>query len=124
MGYLYYRFYSLYHSMGIRLYRRWLAVISMTVTTGIQALSLDTLLNSYFGTTEFFDSYYILLVFITLMFLIGFFLFMSSERHFRIMNQYRGETSKSEKRGYLTLIVYLLTTAVLLILAGNSLPDI
>jgi hypothetical protein len=40
------------------------------------------------------------------------------------MNQYRGETSKSEKRGYLTLIVYLLTTAVLLILAGNSLPDI
>ncbi len=123
MGYLYYRFYSLYHSMGIRLYRRWLAVISMTVTTGIQALSLDTLLNSYFGTAEFFDSYYILLVFIILMFLTGFFLFMNSARHFRIMNQYRSETAKSEKRGYFTLTLYLLTTVVLLILAGNSLPD-
>lgn len=105
--------------MGIRLYRRWLAVISMAVTTGIQALSLDTLLHSYFGTVEFFNSYYILLVFIILMFLAGYFLFMRAEKHFRIMSRYRIETAKSEKRGYFGLILYLIATLLLLVLAGN-----
>jgi hypothetical protein len=110
--------------MGIRLYRRWLAVISLALTTGIQALSLDTLMHSYLGTNEFFDSYYALGVFIVLMFLVGYFWFMNSEKHYRIMNQYRSETVKSEKRGYLTLLIYLLATIILLVLAGNSIPDL
>lgn len=124
MNYLYYRFYSLYHSMGIRLYRRWLAVISLVGTTGIQALSLDSLLHNYLGTNEFFDSYYILLVFVALLFLVGYFHFLAAEKHSRIIQKYRTETTRSQKRGYLTLILYLLFSLVLLVLAGDSMPDL
>lgn len=124
MSYLYYRFYSLYHSMGIRLYRRWLAVISLVGTTGIQALSLDTLLHNYFGTVEFFDSYYILLVFISLLFLLGYFLFLVSEKHSRIMHRYGTETVRSQKRGYFVLFLFLFITLLLFILAAVNQSDI
>jgi uncharacterized membrane protein YidH (DUF202 family) len=110
----------MYHSMGIRLYRRWLAVISMSVATGIQALSIDTIFHQQLGTPEFFNSVWILVVFTVLMFLGGYWGYMRSERHFRIMGRYRGETKKGEHRGYVVLGVYLLVTILVLVFAGEG----
>lgn len=109
--------------MGIRLYRRWLAVISLSVVTGFQALSVDTLLNLYLGTQEFFINYMMLLIFIGLLFAAGYFLFMIPENHFRIMGRYRGETAKSERRGYWVLGLYLLLTLSLMLWAGEATVD-
>lgn len=109
--------------MGIRLYRRWLAVISLSVATGFQALSLDTLLTVWLGTPEFFTGYSTLLIFIGLLFAGGYFLFMIPENHFRIMGKYRGETAKSEKRGYWVLGLYLLVTLFLMLWAGEATVD-
>lgn len=118
-GYLYYRFYSLFHSLGIRLYRRWLAVISLAVVTGIQALSIDTLLNYFLGTPEFFTSYQILLTFIGLMFLLGYVYLMRSEPHFKIMSRYRMETRKSARKGWIILGLYILITLILFFAGGE-----
>ena len=106
--------------MGIRLYRRWLAVISMSVATGIQAMSLDSILHRYLGTPVFFESIRILLLFVLLMFVAGYWGLMRSERHFRIMGRYRMETKKFARRGYWVMGFYLLMTLGILLLAGEG----
>jgi hypothetical protein len=117
-AYLYYRFYSLYHTMGIRLYRRWLSVISLTLATGLQVISVDTMMHNYLGTPEFLSSFQILMVFIALMFLSGYFLLMRHEPHFRIMGKYRMETRKSIRKGWIVLALYLVFTVSLFFMAG------
>lgn len=113
LGYLYYRFYSMYHFMGIRLYRRWLAVISLAICTGTQFLCLDSLAHVYLDTPEVLSSFQMLFIFIALLFLGGYFLLMRNEPHFKIMEKYRVETTKKEKRGWYMLGLYVLFTGAL-----------
>ena len=119
--YLYYRFYIMYHFMGIRLYRRWLAVISMSICAGLQFLCVDALAHNFLHTPEVLSSFQMLFIFIALLFIGGYFLLMRNEPHFKIMEKYRVETSKKETQGWYWLGVYVLFTAVLFFLTAQYL---